>query len=227
MYLVSDDFLGHRSKFIREIAVKELLNQPKVGGNGDVVEVDECYLRGRRKANRGRFLVGNVLGHMGGRRNNYLARAQGISAKLIFKLFTGPWIFGLICRRTRECRMFYVQDRSAATLIPIIRANVAPGTTIISDEWRPYRCLPQYGFHHERVNHSQHFIDPASGASTQIIERQWRKLKLPLLKTGPGVSLNTVHSHLALFWWQSLHGRHVCSDPFYRMLDLISKHYPR
>ena len=34
MYLVSDDFLGHRSKFIREIAVKELLNQPKVGGNG-------------------------------------------------------------------------------------------------------------------------------------------------------------------------------------------------
>ena len=48
----------------------------------------------------------------------------------------GPWVFGLICRRTGELRLFYVQRRDSATLLPLIRRHEAPGTTVYSDEWR-------------------------------------------------------------------------------------------
>jgi hypothetical protein len=41
------------------------------------------------------------------------------------------WVFGGICRETKECFMMCVPDRTAATLMPIIQARIRPGTTII------------------------------------------------------------------------------------------------
>ena len=123
--------------------------------------------------------------------------------------------------------MFWVQDRSAATLIPLVFNNVAQGSIIHSDEWRAYNCLPRFGFHHESVNHSQNFVDPVSGVSRQMIERQWKKIKLPMLKQGPGVALSTIESYLAKFWWLSLNGHHVCGDLFFRLAELIAKHNPQ
>jgi hypothetical protein len=75
------------------------------------------------------------------------------------------------------------------------------------------------------VNHSRNFIDPLSGAHTQKIERQWKTLKLQLLKQGSGVAGRTIDTQLSKFWWLSLHGRHVCRDPFLHLVDLIAKHY--
>ena len=46
------------------------------------------------------------------------------------------WVFGGICRETSECFMYTVPDRTAATLIPIIIANILPGTTVLLDPWR-------------------------------------------------------------------------------------------
>ena len=43
------------------------------------------------------------------------------------------WVFGGICRETRDSFMFTVPDRSAPTLLPIIQASIRPGTTIMSD----------------------------------------------------------------------------------------------
>ena len=45
------------------------------------------------------------------------------------------WVFGGYCRETKECFLCCVEDRSAATLLPLIVANIEPGSTIISDEW--------------------------------------------------------------------------------------------
>uniref|UniRef100_A0A915DNG9 ISXO2-like transposase domain-containing protein n=1 Tax=Ditylenchus dipsaci TaxID=166011 RepID=A0A915DNG9_9BILA len=42
------------------------------------------------------------------------------------------WIFGGICRETRERFLVLVPDRKAATLLPIIRERIAEGSTIIS-----------------------------------------------------------------------------------------------
>jgi len=89
------------------------------------------------------------------------------------------WVFGGICRELGESFMFTVQDRSAATLLPIISNSIRPGTTIISNQWQAYNGtvgLPG-GFQHATVNHSVNFVDPQTGANTQRIERSWKAAK--------------------------------------------------
>jgi len=48
----------------------------------------------------------------------------------------GPWVFGMCCRRDHkvESRLFIVQKRDRATLLPIIQREIKPGTTMFSDE---------------------------------------------------------------------------------------------
>ena len=53
----------------------------------------------------------------------------------------GHWVFGGIERGTIKSLMVVVDDRSAATLIPIIQKYILPGTLIISDEWQAYSSL--------------------------------------------------------------------------------------
>ena len=67
----------YRGNIIREMTAHELFAFPKMGGVGDIIEIDESYMKGRHKANRGRLMAGNLAGHRGHRRNNYMARAQG------------------------------------------------------------------------------------------------------------------------------------------------------
>ena len=45
------------------------------------------------------------------------------------------WVFGGICRETRDTFLYAVDRRDAATLLPIIQGSILPGTTIMSDLW--------------------------------------------------------------------------------------------
>lgn len=110
-------------------------------------------------------------------------------------------MFGLI--QGDDCRYFWVAKRDAATLIPIIQANVAPGSVIHSDEWAAYRSLSQLGYIHETVNHQHNFVDPATGAHTQLIERSWLDAKMKILRRQRGVPGQHLQSHLDYYcWWR-------------------------
>jgi hypothetical protein len=78
----------------------------------------------------------------------------------------------MIERRSSKRVMVPVSDRSAATLLPIIRRYCLPGTTIISDCWAAYNALAQdINFEYLRVNHSINFSDPDNNIiHTQNIE---------------------------------------------------------
>ena len=52
---------------------------------------------------------------------------------------------------TGELRLFRVDRRDADTLLPIVVANVAPGTTIMSDECGAYVRLPACTDHGHRM----------------------------------------------------------------------------
>ena len=82
-----------------------------------------------------------------------------------------------------------VEDRSADTLIPIIKKHVLPGTIIISDCWKAYSKLEEEGFQHQTVNHSKEFINKETGAHTNTIESTWRAVKTSLPKHGTVKSL--------------------------------------
>ena len=80
----------------------------------------------------------------------------------------GQWVFGGIERESKNSFFACVDDRSAATLIPLILRWVKPGTTIISDCWKAYGSLGEHNYTHLTVNHSLYFVDPSTGAHTNI-----------------------------------------------------------
>ena len=131
------------------------MNTITLGGEGKRVQIDEALIR-KRKYNRGR------------------------SKKQI-------WVFGAVEEGDSEPHPLFikrVENRSAWTLIPLICKHILPGTTIISDEWRAYSCLDILGFPHLTVNHSEHFTDPSTGASTNLIESIWSRLRRSFPLTG-------------------------------------------
>ena len=117
------------------------------------------------------------------------------------RLVDGVWVLGGICRETKEMFLLPVEKRDAGTLIPIIVNKVAAGTTIMTDCWKAYDSLPQHGFQHQTVNHSQHFVDPETQAHTQSIENTWWQIKrkLPETHTHKG----DIGEYLSEFLWRS------------------------
>ena len=80
------------------------------------------------------------------------------------QIVTNQWVFGGICRGTRDFFAVPVENRDKATLLGIISEYIEPGTTIITDCWKAYDCLADEGFVHLKVNHSLNFVDPITSA---------------------------------------------------------------
>ena len=69
--------------------------------------------------------------------------------------------------------MEIIEQKDAATLLPIISDHIHPGTTVWSDMWAAYNgvgVLPGV-LRHDTINHSIQFINPVMGIIifTQII----------------------------------------------------------
>ena len=132
------------------------------------------------------------------------------------------WVFGSICRETRECFIVRVPDRSANTLMPIIQERIKPQTTIISYQWRAYNQIAESGYTHLMVNHRYNFVDPVTGAHTQTIERTWRSAKEGN-KRRNGTDRDKIDSYMAEFMWKfRLHD----TDPFEAILSDIALFCP-
>lgn len=181
-----------------------------------VIQIDECLLRGKRLYNRGRYLTGD---------NNIpiedLAEWQQLNdanpdqmnqARNYGRRITGPWIFGMAeCHKqtdgsykTGEVRLIKVERRTADILLPIIRANVLPGSVVWSDEWASYNRIGSDNDNliHETVNHTYEFVTP-KGVHTQNIERVWSSLKLKIVRNMRGTSEELLESHLSEFMFRS------------------------
>ena len=103
--------------------------------------------------------------------------------------------------------MELVPRRNAVTLLPIIQQHTLPGITIWSDEWAAYNrvaTLPGIAGHGV-VNHSLHFVDPATGVNTQSVESYWNRVKTKF-KRMKGVSANQLALHLDEFMWRERYG---------------------
>lgn len=90
------------------------------------------------------------------------------------------WVVGGIDQLTRKTFFVEVIKRDAETLESVIKENVVEGTTIFTDKWAGYNGLSCLGFTHKTVNHKKNFIDPDSGANTQLIENSWGVFKRSL-----------------------------------------------
>ena len=126
------------------------------------------------------------------------------------------WVFGGVERDTKQGFLTIVDDRSAATLIPLIKEHIAPETTIVSNRWKPSKCLGEEGYQDLTVNHSLTFKDLDTGTSLWSCVRQ----KL----------LQSIHSQILFptclgeFLWRRL--RADSADIFEAFLQDIVHVYP-
>ena len=99
-----------------------------------------------------------------------------------------------------------VQKRDKETLIPLIVEHVNCGTTIITDCWKAYSDITKHDFTHLTVNHSYNFVDPNTGAHTQLIENTWWCIKRTLPATY--TRNNNFYNFLVEYMWRRHHFKH-------------------
>lgn len=132
---------------------------------------------------------------------------------------------GGICRESQECFLYAVPDRTETTLINCIKASIKPGTTIITDCWRSYcniEKIPDMNYKHMTVNHSKNFVDPISGACTNLVEGMWNICKMKNKKMW-GLHRSMVDSYMCEFMFRR---RNQNSSIFDCIMKEISLQFP-
>ncbi|MPC92585.1 putative transposase-like protein [Portunus trituberculatus] len=157
-------------------------------------QIDETYFGGRRKYDRGRFLQGDNAAEEEDSDPVQNNRNHG-------RRIDGRWVFGLK-NGMDVIRLSVVEKRDGATLEPIIKRKVAPGSVIHSDEWPAYRPFNAAGFVHSTVNHQQNYEDPNTGVHTQNIERVWLDTNTKIMNTTRGTPRHLLQAHLNEYSWR-------------------------
>lgn len=133
------------------------------------VEADETYIGGKRSAKEG--------GH------NKLKKTA---------------VMAMLDRDTGEVISYVVPDSRGWTLRAIIRKHVAKGSTIHTDEWKPYKALAKMGYIHKSVNHSKKEYS-RDGSNVNTLEAYFSILKRSIRSTHTWVSPKHMPKYLAEF----------------------------
>lgn len=94
-----------------------------------------------------------------------------LNGNIMLALLSNNSEFLLAFAGEKQCLLFAVNNRSAASLLPIIVEQIAPGSLIILDQWSSYNGIrnTNQNYNYQTLNHSRHFIDPVTGAHTNAV----------------------------------------------------------
>uniref|UniRef100_A0A7M5VCQ3 ISXO2-like transposase domain-containing protein n=1 Tax=Clytia hemisphaerica TaxID=252671 RepID=A0A7M5VCQ3_9CNID len=198
---VKKDHVIAMYQLLREVCMYYLQRNPiRVGGGGAhfVVQIDESQFHHRQRGGVGRVAQAPV------------------------------WVFGLADTRFVPAKgyMAIVPNRNRRTLTAIINQVLNANSIIHSDQWRAYINLPQFVQNcvgHETVNHTNHFVDPLTGAHTQNIESYWNRFKLKI-KAMKGIRRADLQSYMDEFMWRDWYG---LDQPLDNIIAGINHDYPQ
>ena len=129
----------------------------------------------------------------------------------------GAWVLGGV-ERTDERNVFLrvVERRDATTLRSVILRHVHRDSILVTDFWRGYLGIEECGYTHQRVNHSETFVDAATGACTNTIEGTWSGVKqcVPIRNRTAACEENL---------WEFIWRHRKASDLWLGFLDALDK----
>jgi transposase-like protein len=103
-----------------------------------------------------------------------------------------------LVERGGEARSFHVAGITTAALLPVIRANIARESAVVTDELRSYQVLGREFASHEAVNHSEK--EYVRGAvTTNTVEGYFSIFKRGMRGTYQHCSEKHLHRYLAEF----------------------------
>ena len=140
-----------------------------MGEGGGEVEADESLIGGKAR---------NMHKHV---RERKIQGTGGVGKELVM---------GLLDRETGKVRVKHVANRKRGTLQAEVKANVAPGARIYTDELASYTGLEKE-YVHEFVNHAESYV--RGNVHTNRLENFWSLLKRGL--KGTYVSVEPFHLH--------------------------------
>lgn len=112
-------------------------------------------------------------------------------------------IFGVVQRRDQKpskVRVWLTPDTKNETLMPYIFQTVVRGATIYTDGRKGYRHLPEFGYHHEWVDHEvNEYV--RGDVHTQNIDGYWGQLKTHLDSIG-GIRKHRLHLFVGEHVWR-------------------------
>ena len=111
-----------------------------------------------------------------------------------------------------------VPVKDAATLLPIVKHWVFPGTTVQSDMWQAYRQLDNVDHPNQTVKHTLTFVDPVNDAATNDQDELWREVKIELLEEHGSTIEEEILDLLAEFMWSQKFGR----SPFFNFWNQVA-----
>ena len=110
-------------------------------------------------------------------------------------------VFGLLKRGGRVYAVM-IPDAKSRTLLGIMRDRIKPDSVVYTDSFRSYDVLDVSEFHHERVNHSEEFVDGRNHING--IENFWNQAKRHLRRYN-GVPKSHFHLFLKECEWRFNH----------------------
>lgn len=129
-------------------------NQPKLGGLGTIVQVDETMMNYKCKSHRGR---------------SPLNRTDALCIVECRPFISKVWAQ-------------IIPDKSIITILPIICQRVLSNSIIHTDEHKSYQCLTRNGYIHKTVCHKYMFVNELNGVNTQAVESFNNVLKYEIKK---------------------------------------------
>jgi transposase-like protein len=139
-----------------------------MGGPGGIVEADETFI-GRKE--------GSIKRRGHGHENAMLS---------------------LVDRESKQVRSFHVDSVSAAELVPIVNANVAKETAMMTDAWSGYFSLGDHFASHESISHrADEYV--RGDVHTNTVEGYYSIFKRGMKGTCQHCSQKHLHRYVAEF----------------------------
>lgn len=180
-------------------------DQDRIGGQpGEHVEVDEAYVGGRTRG-KGRGVTDKVL----------VACAVEVRQRK-----PGTWLDKRKAGRyAGRVRLRVVADRGADELCGFVESAVAPGASIITDDWSGYASLGQRGYAHLAI--AERGDPQVAEVFLPIIHLVFSNLKSWINGTHHGVSQQHLQAYLNEFTFR-FNRRHSPFSAFRSLLGIAS-----